>query len=105
MRTCCTSISTTAPGIGDWWPYPPEDTFYDLDGSRSISTAYGPQAPTVILVAGLGDDWLRWPKAQPALSQLARVCSRVCSYDRAGSGASDSPSGERDSIHIAGELH
>lgn len=29
MRTCCTSISPTAQGIGDWWPYPPEDTSYD----------------------------------------------------------------------------
>lgn len=61
----------------------------------------GSAAPTLILEAGLGDDWLQWRKVQPALYQIARVCS----YDRAGYGWSDPQPGPRDSIHIAEELH
>jgi pimeloyl-ACP methyl ester carboxylesterase len=61
----------------------------------------GTGAPTLILESGLGDDFLQWRKIQPALSQLTRVCS----YDRAGYGWSDSRPGPRDTIHIADELH
>lgn len=61
----------------------------------------GAGAPTLILDSGLGDDFLQWRRVQPALSELTRVCS----YDRAGYGWSDSRPGPRDSVHIADELH
>jgi pimeloyl-ACP methyl ester carboxylesterase len=59
--------------------------------------------PTVILDAGLGDFSISsWVTVQPDISRFARVCS----YDRAGIGWSDSaPSREpRDAEHIAADL-
>ena len=60
-------------------------------------------APTVILDAGLGDFSISsWVTVQPDISRFARVCS----YDRAGIGWSDSaPSSDpRDAEHIAADL-
>jgi pimeloyl-ACP methyl ester carboxylesterase len=94
------AISNTV-GMRDRWLHPQAGTFYDVGGSGMHLYYAGTGASTVILEAGLGDDWLQWRKVQPALSQLTRVCS----YDRHGCGWSDSRSGERDSIHIADQLH
>jgi pimeloyl-ACP methyl ester carboxylesterase len=47
-------------------------------------TGQGP--PTVILDSGLGDSYISWRKVQPQIAQFTRVCS----YDRAGLGYSDS---------------
>jgi pimeloyl-ACP methyl ester carboxylesterase len=46
----------------------------------------GQGTPTVILDSGLGDSYISWHKVQPQIAQFARVCS----YDRAGLGYSDS---------------
>ncbi|HEY1808215.1 MAG TPA: alpha/beta hydrolase [Acidobacteriaceae bacterium] len=81
--------------------HPPPGRFYNVDNSRMHIVCMGHGSPTLILEAGLGDDWLQWRKVQPALAQVTRVCS----YDRAGYGWSDPRSGTRDSIHIAEELH
>jgi pimeloyl-ACP methyl ester carboxylesterase len=83
------------------WAHPPAGRFYDVGGARMHLDCTGTGSPTIILEAGLGDDWLQWRRVQPALSQIARVCS----YDRAGYGWSDPQPGPRDSIHIADELH
>src|SRR5687767_4516826 len=45
----------------------------------------GRGSPTVILEAGFGANAAAWSKVQP---QLARA-TKVCAYDRAGSGFSD----------------
>jgi pimeloyl-ACP methyl ester carboxylesterase len=95
------AILNTALGMRDRWLHPAPGRFYDVGGSRMHLYCAGTGTPTVILEAGLGDDWLQWRKVQPALSQLTRVCS----YDRAGYGWSDPQPGERDSIRIADELH
>jgi pimeloyl-ACP methyl ester carboxylesterase len=81
--------------------HPPPGSFYTVHGTRMHLDCMGQGSPTVILVAGLGDDWLQWRKVQPALSQITRVCS----YDRAGYGWSEPRSGTRDSIAITEELH
>lgn len=81
--------------------HPPPGRFYTVGGARMHLVCMGQGSPTLILEAGLGDDWLQWRKVQPALAQVTRVCS----YDRAGYGWSDPRSGSRDSIHIAEELH
>lgn len=81
--------------------HPPPGSFFNVGGSRMHLDCTGTGAPTIILEAGLGDDFLQWRRVQPALSQLTRVCS----YDRAGYGWSDPREGARDSIHIADELH
>jgi len=61
----------------------------------------GQGAPTVILDSGLGDSYISWRKVQPAIAQFTRVCS----YDRAGLGYSDSSPHSRTSKVIAEELH
>ena len=99
------AILNAALGAHDRWFHPPPGSFYDVGGAAGRAKMHlycaGTGAPTVILEAGLGDDWLQWRKVQPALSQQTRVCS----YDRAGYGWSDPRSGSRDSIHINDELH
>ena len=55
----------------------------------------------MILESGLGDSSLSWRKVQPEIAKFTRVCS----YDRAGLGYSDSSSQLRTSKVIAGELH
>jgi pimeloyl-ACP methyl ester carboxylesterase len=61
----------------------------------------GQGTPAVILESGLGDSYVSWRKVQPQMAKFTRVCS----YDRAGLGFSDSSSGPRTSQVIAEELH
>ncbi len=61
----------------------------------------GEGSPVVILESGLGDSYISWRKVQPQIAQFTRVCS----YDRAGLGYSDSSARPRTSKVIAGELH
>ena len=61
----------------------------------------GQGSPTVVLDAGLGDTYVSWRKVQPEIAKITRVCS----YDRAGLGYSDSSSGPRTSRVLAEELH
>jgi pimeloyl-ACP methyl ester carboxylesterase len=61
----------------------------------------GQGAPTVVLDSGLGDSFVSWQKVQPQIAKFTRVCS----YDRAGIGYSDSSSQPRTSRIIAEELH
>jgi pimeloyl-ACP methyl ester carboxylesterase len=61
----------------------------------------GSGSPTIVLEAGMGNDGLIWGGVQPELAKTTRVCA----YDRAGFGWSDSVSGPRDADHIATELH
>jgi len=61
----------------------------------------GRGSPTVILEAGLGDLGVKWKRVQPEIAKH----SRVCSYDRAGYGGSDSGTMPRTSRQIVTELH
>jgi pimeloyl-ACP methyl ester carboxylesterase len=61
----------------------------------------GSGAPTVLLEAGLGGNYLDWSLVQP---ELARI-TRVCSYDRAGAGWSEASERPRTLDNIADELH
>ncbi len=62
---------------------------------------HGSGVPTVVLDAGLGGSALEWVRVQARL----RHTTRVCSYDRAGYGASDAGPAPRTSSHIASELY
>ena len=73
----------------------------DVGGSRMHIDCIGEGSPAVILESGLGDTYVSWRKVQPQIAKFARVCS----YDRAGLGYSDSSSQPRTSKVIAGELH
>jgi len=80
--------------------YPPQGNFYEVNGSSMHMYCAGSGSPTVVLEAGLGDDWLYWQKVQPEIAKLTRVCS----YDRAGLGWSDMQPGLRDAKNIASQL-
>ncbi|HEX5837051.1 MAG TPA: alpha/beta hydrolase family protein, partial [Anaerolineales bacterium] len=57
--------------------------------------------PTVILESGLGGTSSSWGWIQPSVAKTTRVCA----YDRAGMGWSDSSPAPRDAQSIATELH
>jgi len=61
----------------------------------------GQSSPTVILESGSGGPSVDWLMVQPEVAKF----SRVCSYDRAGYGWSDSGPRPRSSLQIARELH
>jgi pimeloyl-ACP methyl ester carboxylesterase len=58
-------------------------------------------APTVVMDSGLGGTVLDWQLVQPELA----ISTRVCTYDRAGMGWSDSGAQPRTSRQIVKELH
>jgi pimeloyl-ACP methyl ester carboxylesterase len=58
------------------------------DRRLSIDCAGEAGSATVVLIAGGGRTAADWAKVQPAVAKFARVCS----YDRAGFGASDKAS-------------
>ena len=74
---------------------------YNVDGYSMHLYCTGQGAPTLVLAAGLGDDFTIWAKIQPELSKVTRVCS----YDRAGFGWSQSRSDVQDANSISAQLH
>jgi pimeloyl-ACP methyl ester carboxylesterase len=81
--------------------YPAPGKLVDIGGYRLHINCTGTGSPTVILDAGLGGTSLDWSKVQPAVARFTRVCS----YDRAGYGWSDTGPGPRTSQQIVKELH
>lgn len=76
-------------------------TLVDVAGKKMHIDCIGEGSPAVILSSGLGDTYLSWTKVQPQVASFTRVCS----YDRAGLGYSESSSEPRTSKVIAEELH
>ena len=74
---------------------------YDIGGYAMHLYCTGEGSPTIVLSSGLGDDFTGWAKVQPALSRQTRVCS----YDRAGFGWSESRPGVQDANAISSQLH
>ena len=72
----------------------------DIGGYKLHIDCQGQGTPTVILDSGLGDSYISWRKVQPEVAKFTRVCS----YDRAGLGYSDSSPHPRTSKVIAEEL-
>ncbi len=73
----------------------------EVDGHKMHINCTGDGSPAVILDSGLGDTYLSWRKVQPEIAKFTRVCS----YDRAGLGYSETSFGERTSKVIAEQLH
>lgn len=73
----------------------------NVSGKKMHIDCTGEGSPAVILESGLGDPYVSWRKVQPQIANLARVCS----YDRAGLGYSDSTSEPRTSDAMARQLH
>jgi pimeloyl-ACP methyl ester carboxylesterase len=84
-----------------WSRNPAPGKLVDVDGYRMHIDCAGSGSPTLILEAGGENDSTIWNGVQPALSKTTRVCS----YDRAGFGWSDTRPNPRDADHIAAELH
>jgi len=72
----------------------------DIGGRRLNLYCLGHGSPTIILVGGLAASTFTWRKVH---AELART-TRVCAYDRAGYGFSDSGPLPRDTRHLADDL-
>lgn len=73
----------------------------EVAGHSLFLTCVGDKKPTVLLEAGLGGDHTSWEQVQPAVAELARVCS----YDRAGLGQSGPTTTPRTSADVVQDLH
>ena len=81
--------------------YPPPGQLVDVGGFRMHIYCTGAGSPTVILEAGTGESTLDWSLVQPGIAETTRVCA----YDRAGYGWSDSGTHPRTSQQVAADLH
>jgi pimeloyl-ACP methyl ester carboxylesterase len=81
--------------------YPPPGKMVDVGGYHLHIHCTGSGGPTVILDAGNGGSSLDWSLVQPGVATFTRVCS----YDRAGYGWSESGPTPRTSGRIVRELH
>ncbi len=81
--------------------HPMPGQLVDIGGYKMHIDCTGQGSPTVILDAGLGDSFLSWQKVQPEIAKFTRVCS----YDRAGLGYSDSSPRPRTTRVFVDELH
>jgi pimeloyl-ACP methyl ester carboxylesterase len=89
--------------IGRWRDmrrFPERGHLVQVGSIRMNIDCNGQGSPTVILESGLGGPSVDWLMVQPEVSKFARVCS----YDRAGYGWSDSGPEPRSSLQIAHEL-
>jgi pimeloyl-ACP methyl ester carboxylesterase len=81
--------------------YPPPGQLIDVGGYKLHLYCTGEGSPTVILDA-MGPGWsIYWSQVQPEIAKVTRVCS----YDRAGFGWSDTGRLPRIGRRMAGELH
>jgi pimeloyl-ACP methyl ester carboxylesterase len=75
--------------------------FYVVDGHRLHLYCVGQGQPTIVLEAGaysFSSEWY-W------IEQQLQSSYRVCTYDRAGNGWSETATGERDGLTLVHELH
>ena len=81
--------------------HPMPGQLVDVGGYKMHIDCMGQGTPAVILESGLGDSYISWQKVQPKVAQFTRVCS----YDRAGLGYSESSPRPRTSKNFAEELY
>src|SRR5215208_837342 len=81
--------------------YPPPGEMVDVGGYSLHINCVGQGSPTVVLDGGLGEWSAQWVLVQQEVSDTTRVCA----YDRAGMGWSQSGPEPRDAKQVAGELH
>ncbi len=81
--------------------YKPIDQMVDVNGIQMRLDCRGNGSPTVVLEAGAGSSSIYWALIQDDVAEFTRVCS----YDRAGMGWSDSVRGELSPRQVAGMLH
>jgi len=96
-----TSLAKTHPAAFDPAPYMHAQRLVDIGERRLNLYCTGSGSPTVVFEAGGSGDMLDWRVMQPLVAKHTRVCS----YDRAGSGFSDIGPPPRDADAIASDLH
>ena len=105
---CLLTVSLAITGalyemIGRWRDtrrFPQRGHLVQAGSIRMNIDCSGQGSPTVILESGWGGPSVDWLMVQPEIAKF----SRVCSYDRAGYGWSDSGPEPRSSLQIAHEL-
>jgi pimeloyl-ACP methyl ester carboxylesterase len=104
LVTACLAISGALyQMIGTWRDarrFPNRGHLVRAGAIRMNVDCSGQGSPTVILESGSGGPSIDWLMVQPEVAKFARVCS----YDRAGYGWSDSGPEPRSSLQIAREL-
>jgi len=91
------SISETA----DARAYPPPGQMVDVGGYRLHINCMGTGSPTVVVDAGSSNWSTTWGYVQPEVAKTTRICT----YDRAGLGWSESGPLPRNAKQFARELH
>jgi pimeloyl-ACP methyl ester carboxylesterase len=81
--------------------YPPPGQMVDVGGYRLHINCTGEGSPTVVIESGWGDMSATWGWVQPEVAKTTRVCT----YDRAGMGWSESSPQPRTAREYAKELH
>ncbi len=95
------AVYETIAEAADAKAYPPPGQLVDVGGHRLHIDCTGTGSPTVIIEAGLGD----WSTGWSIVQQGVAKTTRVCTYDRAGWGWSESGPLPRDAAQFAKELH
>jgi pimeloyl-ACP methyl ester carboxylesterase len=73
----------------------------DVGGHRLYLACSGTGSPTVVLENGLGEHTPTWAW----IVKNVALDPRVCMYDRAGQGWSESAAGPQDGVQVAADLH
>ena len=81
--------------------YPPPGQMVDVGGYRLHINCTGEGSPTMVIESGWGDFSAVWGWVQPEVAKTTRVCT----YDRAGMGWSESSPQPRTAREFAKELH
>ena len=81
--------------------YPPPGQMVDVGGYRLHLNCTGSGSPTVVIESGWGDMSASWGWVQPKVAKTTRICT----YDRAGMGWSESSPQPRTAREFAKELH
>jgi pimeloyl-ACP methyl ester carboxylesterase len=91
----------TAREASDRAAYPAPGRLVDVGGYRLHLNCSGSGSPTVVLLPGAGESSSMWGWIAPAVARDARVCR----YDRAGRGWSESAPAAQDGVALSADLH
>lgn len=80
---------------------PMPGSLVDVGGRRLHLRSWGEGGPTVVLISGFGDLSSEWGWIAPEVAHDTRVCA----FDLAGRGWSDSSPAPQDGVAIASDLH
>ena len=95
------AIYQTAASASDLKKYPATGKLYDIGDYRLHLYCTGEGSPTVVLEAGSSTPGLTWAPVQNEIEKSTRVCS----YDRAGFGYSESAAGPLPPQQVAADVH